>query len=328
MAPYHTFALNSKAKLFATCSSTEEIFEYLNDKKVAAKPLFILGGGSNVVFTKNFDGVILKPKIHGIEKIQENDDHVFLRASAGENWDNFVAYAVDHNCAGIENLSYIPGSVGAVPIQNIGAYGVEVKDSIERVEGIDMAQKESVTFSNKECSFSYRSSIFKEALSNKIIITHVTFRLSKKPRLITHYPLVSDELKNYDTFSIKTLRQAIIAIRKRKLPDPKEIPNAGSFFKNPILPKEKSLALKNNYPLLPIYSYTATLDKVSAAWLIEQCGFKGKRQGNIGVSDKHALVLVNYGNGKGEDLIKLVKNIETSVEQKFGIVLVPEVIIQ
>ena len=323
----HTFSLQASAQFFVPCDLPEHILEFLNNESYAKLPRFILGGGSNVVFTKDFEGVILKPTIQGIEKIQENDDYVWLRVGAGENWDNFVAYAVNHNLGGIENLSYIPGSVGASPIQNIGAYGIEVKESIEKVEGINIQKKELVIFKKHDCNFTYRSSIFKEELFNKIIITHVTFRLTKQHNLVTDYSGVQEELQNYNEINIKTLREAIISIRKRKLPDPQVIPNSGSFFKNPILPKEKVHTLKNTYPLLPIFPYNEREEKISAAWLIEQCGFKGQRAGAIGVSEKHALVLVNYGNGNGNDLRKLVNEIQQSVQKKFSIHLKPEVLI-
>ncbi len=298
---------------------------YLEDKALYSHPFFILGSGSNCVFTKDFEGVILQPAIRGIQKIQENDAYVWLRVGAGENWDSFVAYAVEHNYGGIENLSYIPGNVGAAPIQNIGAYGIEVKDSIEKVEGIHINKKESITYNKNDCHFAYRTSIFKEALSNKIIITNVTFRLAKQHRLITDYTGVKEELKKYNEITLQTLRKAIINIRQRKLPDPAVIPNAGSFFKNPIVSKEKVRALKNSYPLLPIFVHSEREEKVSAAWLIEQCGFKGQRIGNIGVSENHALVLVNYGNGHAQDLRELIIAIQKSVEKTFGLHLEPEV---
>lgn len=322
----NTFGFDVKAKYYAAPTSEDEILEVLNDESVAGIPRFVLGGGSNVLFTGDYEGLIIHPQIKGIEKIDEDENFVWLCAGAGVCWDIFVAYCVKNNWGGIENLSYIPGDVGAAPVQNIGAYGVEAKSTIDEVYGVYIENGEPFCLNNAECEFGYRDSVFKQELKNKVIITEVTFKLRKKPVYVTHYGNIEEELtKNFAKVNIQNIRKAVISIRQRKLPDPKVLPNAGSFFKNPVVPVAVAESLKKAYENMPLFPSDKKTAKLAAGWLIEQCGWKGKRVGNVGVHEHQALVLVNYGDAEAAELKKLATDIQQSVKEKFNIDIEPEV---
>lgn len=322
---YNTFGIEAKSRYFVECSSINEILDFIEIHKKQTLPLMILGGGSNVLFTKDYDGYVLRPAIKGIEIVKETEDHIILKVGAGEDWDEFVGYCVDNNWGGVENLSLIPGNVGTCPIQNIGAYGVEVKDVIVEVETVDLENLNINRFQNAECRFAYRDSIFKNKLKGKHIITHVTFKLKKKPEYKLDYGNLNNEISKFGDLNLKKIRQAVINIRESKLPKPEEIGNAGSFFKNPVVSKEKFKKLKAIYPEIPFYKQIDGLVKIPAGWLIEKAGWKGKRVGNTGVHEKQALVLVNYGDATGEEIIHLARNIQQTIIIKFDLELEMEV---
>jgi len=324
LKPFNTFGIDVQTKKFVEIHHIEELKQVLSDNK---EPLLILGGGSNVLFTQDFDGLIICNRLKGMKLVSEDEEHVFLKVSSGEVWHELVMFCIEKGYAGIENLSLIPGSVGAAPMQNIGAYGAEVKDLIVEVETVDLKDCSVRQFSNQECEFDYRSSIFKTTAKGKYFISSVTFKLDKKAKLNSSYGAIENELKEMGITNptIKNVSDAVIQIRKSKLPDPRELGNSGSFFKNPVV----SLALKEKiiqlYPDVPIYPQPSETYKVAAGWLIEQCGWKGKRIRNYGIHQKQALVLVNYGGAKGEEIYELSENIIQSVEEKFGITLEREV---
>jgi len=289
--------------------------------------IFVLGGGSNVLFTKDLPVWVLHNRIKGIETVKEDREHIWLKAGAGEVWHDFVLYCVERGYAGIENLSLIPGTVGAAPIQNIGAYGVEIKDVLDSVRFFHLEKKEWVTLYHADCQFGYRDSIFKGALKGKAIVTSVTFQLNKLPVFHTSYGNIRQELEamGVKELSIRAISDAVIRIRSAKLPDPRQIGNAGSFFKNPELPDPAYRQLKSLHPDIPGFPAGQGRTKVPAGWLIEQCGWKGFREGNYGVHQHQALVLVNYGNAEGADIAALSERIMASVQQQFGIRLEREV---
>lgn len=322
---FNTFGVDAIARYFVTLGSTGEILDFLNSSYSEIHNRLILGEGSNILFTKDFDGIVVRPAIMGINPVKETRDHVYLKVGAGENWDSFVNYCVEHNWGGLENLSLIPGSAGSSPIQNIGAYGVEVKDLIESVETIEYAGKKTVTFKNDECKFGYRDSIFKQKLKNRNIITYVTFRLDKVHRYITHYGNIRKELDKYRETSIRNIREIIINTRRNKLPDPKLLGNGGSFFKNPILSKETLESIRQFYPRIPYWEAGRDQFKISAAWLIEQCHWNKKRIGEVGTYVKHPLVIVNYGNATGKNILEIARKIQKTVKNNFAIHLEPEV---
>lgn len=314
------------ADYYAPITRPEELATITVDASLPAKR-FVLGGGSNVLLTHNLHGIVLHNKIKGIEKVKENADHVWVTVGAGEVWHDFVMYAIANHWAGIENLALIPGTVGAAPIQNIGAYGVEVKAVIDCVTGWHWDMKQLVPFYNSECAFGYRDSIFKHQLKDKVFITSVTFRLNKKPNYNTSYGAIEQELQKMGITepSIAAIADAVIAIRSSKLPNPREIGNAGSFFKNPTIPIEQYNILKETFPTIPSYPVNEESVKVPAGWLIEQCGWKGFRAGDAGVHEKQALVLVNYGHATGGAVWDLSDNILKTVHDKFHIQLEREV---
>lgn len=324
LRPYNTFGINAQAKKFSEFASVAELQELIETKNT--DPLLILGGGSNILFTINFDGLVLKNSLGGIETIDENSEHVFVRAGAGENWHGFVMNCIQNNYAGLENLSLIPGSVGASPMQNIGAYGVEIKDVFHQLEAYHIHDKRFQTFSAEDCKFGYRESVFKNIYRNQYVITSVTYRLNKKPVYHTSYGAIQQELENMGVkeLSIRAISQAVINIRSSKLPDWKRLGNAGSFFKNPQVSEEKYHALKTEHPSIVGYPQGSGI-KLAAGWLIEQCGWKGFRKGDAGCYDKQALVLVNYGNATGSEIFELSQEIIGSVQQKFGVELEREV---
>ena len=324
---FNTFGLESEARFFAEVKSVDELTQILQDPVWQQTPKFILGGGSNVLFTKNIDALVIHPDIKGIETIKEDDENIWLQLGSGVSWHTFVLYCVEKNYGGIENLSLIPGTVGAAPLQNIGAYGVEVKDVIVSVEAVSVDDGTIRVFSKEECKFGYRESIFKKELKDKYIITHVTFVLSKNPVLNITYGDIQKTLQEMNTteISIKDVSNAVMHIRRSKLPDPAIIGNAGSFFKNPEIAEEQFSMLKNQYPEMPGYAVNDYQVKVPAGWLIEKAGWKGYREGSIGVHERQALVLVNYGGANGNDIKLLSEKIQDSVEEKFGIRLSAEV---
>ncbi len=323
----NTFALDVKARYFVAVQSVEELRAVLADPIYGQLPRLVLGGGSNLLFTQDFEGIVIKISIHGIDKVKEDDDHVWLKVGAGENWHQFVLYCIEHDYAGLENLSLIPGTVGAAPMQNIGAYGVEIKDIFEMLEAVKIEDRSIQTFTNQACEFGYRHSIFKQELKNQYIIASATFRLNKQPIYNTSYGAIQETLDKFQIkdLSIRAISDAVIHIRQSKLPDPKKIGNAGSFFKNPSIEAGLFARIKEAYPTIPGYEQIDGLIKVPAGWLIEQCGWKGKSIGNAGVHTHQALVLVNRGNAKGEEIKQLAEAVQASVNEKFGIVLSPEV---
>ena len=319
----NTFGISANAENFANFNSIEELKRLLENAK---QPLMILGGGSNILLTQNIKGSILKNEIFGIDIIEEDNKSVTVKVGGGVVWHDFVSWSIERNLGGLENLSLIPGSVGAAPMQNIGAYGSEIKSVFKQLEAVNIESKELKIFENKDCQFGYRTSIFKTQLKNKYVICSVTFRLNKYPEFNTSYGAIEDELRDMgEITSLKSISQAVINIRSRKLPDPNIIGNSGSFFKNPTISNIEFQSLKKDFPLIVGYPNGDNETKVAAGWLIEQAGWKGFRDGDAGVHKNQALVLVNYGNAKGKDILNLAKKIQDSVEQKFGIRLIPEV---
>jgi len=324
LRPYNTFGIDVKAKAFALFSSVEELAEGLGQ---AASSLLILGGGSNILFTKDFDGIVLKNELKGIDVVHEDAEYYYVKVAAGENWHRFVTFCVENNYAGLENLSLIPGNMGASPMQNIGAYGVEIKDCFHELEAYHIHEKVIQRFSAAECEFGYRESVFKRKYRNQFVILNVTFRLNKKPAYNTSYGAIEQELEKMDVqdISVQAIAQAVINIRSSKLPDPKQIGNAGSFFKNPTLPKAELTRLQQIDPAIPFYIIDDHHIKIPAGWLIEKLGWKGYRKGDAGCHSKQALVLVNYGNARGSEVYDLSAQILASVKEKFDIELEREV---
>jgi UDP-N-acetylmuramate dehydrogenase len=324
----NTFGINASARYFLEAGSVSDIRELLGDKKLGVLPRLILGGGSNILFTRNVEGAVIRNGLSGIELVKEDPEHYYVRVGAGEVWHEFVMYCIQKNYAGVENLSLIPGSVGAAPIQNIGAYGVEQKEVFHELEAIDIAGNRTVVLGKSDCKFGYRDSIFKREGRGKYIITSVTFSLLKTPNLNTSYGAINAELEKMGVrdISIASVSQAVCNIRRSKLPDPEKIGNAGSFFKNPVVSRDKYEALKKDFPTLSAYTDPLGM-KLAAGWLIEQCGWKGKQIGNTGVHRDQALVLVNYGNATGEEVFELSGRIILSVKEKFGVELEREVVI-
>jgi len=322
---YNTFGIDAKADYFIEYNSVEELQTALKSEIVKSNRLLHIGGGSNLLFMKDFKGVILHSAINFIKKVSEDTDTVMLEAGAVVNWDDFVAYTVENGWGGVENLSLIPGEVGASAVQNIGAYGVEVQDVIIKVNAVEIETGEPKTFSVKDCQYGYRESIFKKELKGKYIITSVVFKLQKQAQFKLNYQhLEAEVLKNGD-INLQNIRQTIIAVRESKLPDPKIFGNAGSFFMNPVISKAHFNELLAQYPQMPHYFVSETEEKVPAGWLIDQCGWKGKQIGNAGVHDKQALVLVNKGGATGAEIVYLAEQIQVSVKIKFGIELRAEV---
>ena len=327
LKPYNTFSINAKAKYFAAFNTTDELAELLNYKLKTINHKLILGGGSNILFTKDFDGLVLKNELHGIELIKEDQHQYYVKAAAGENWNNFVMHCIKHNYAGLENLSLIPGNTGASPMQNIGAYGVELKDVFESLEAMNRKDFSIHIFTANDCAFGYRESVFKTKYKNEFVILNVIFRLNKEPVFNTSYGAIEQELEKMQVkeLSIQAISQAVVNIRTSKLPNPAEIGNAGSFFKNPIISKKHFNELRKSYPETPGYDVDDMHTKLAAAWLIEQCGWKGYHNNDAGVHAKQALVLVNYNNATGKEIYDLSEQIMRSVRKKFDIDLEREV---
>ena len=321
---YNTFGIDVKAALFSRFTTVDEAKELLAFRNSG---LLVLGGGSNILFTKNAEGLVMKNEIAGIEKINEDENHVYIKAGAGVNWHSLVLYCIENNFAGIENLSLIPGNVGASPMQNIGAYGVEIKDVFHSLEALHIEDGSIIEFKLNDCGFGYRESVFKRKYKGLFIITSVTYRLNKKPHYNTSYGAIEQELEKMGVkeLSIRAVSNAVINIRRSKLPNPAEIGNAGSFFKNPEVEKPLFEKLKNEYPNIVGYALENGNVKLAAGWLIEQCGWKGYRKGDAGCHAKQALVLVNYGKAAGTEIYALSEAIIRSVNERFGILIEQEV---
>ena len=323
---FNTFGITVSSRYFVSISSVTQLKEVLASDIAKTNPLLIMGGGSNILFTRQYPGLIIFNQIKGIDIINEGNEDTLISAGGGEIWHDLVEFSLNLNLGGLENLSLIPGSVGAAPIQNIGAYGVELKEVMESLTAIELATGEEKTFSNAECDFGYRNSVFKKELKDKYLITNVSLRLSKNPILNTSYGAINSLLleKGINHPTVKDVSNAVIEIRQSKLPDPALLGNAGSFFKNPVVDKIDYEGLKLLFSDIPGYINSEHV-KIPAAWLIEQCGWKGQRFGNVGVHNKQPLVLVNYGEGKGEEIKLLAEKIKVSVADKFGIELEAEI---
>ena len=331
LRPYNTFGIDAMARYFATFKDIDQLSELVTHNSKPAT--LVLGGGSNILFTRDYNGLVLKNEIAGIKVVHEEPEYVFIKAGAGENWHQFVLHCINHNWAGVENLSLIPGCVGASPMQNIGAYGVELSSVFLSLEAFHLEEKKLVTFTASDCEFGYRESVFKNKFKDKFVILNVTFRLRKHPIFHTSYGAIEQELEKMGVkeLSIKAISEAVINIRTSKLPDPKVIGNAGSFFKNPSVAKEKFQELNSKFQGIIGHENADGTMKLAAAWLIEQCGpekgtsWKGYRKGDAGCHPKQALVLVNYGNAKGREVYDLGETIRQSVKNKFDVVLETEV---
>jgi UDP-N-acetylmuramate dehydrogenase len=326
LKPLNTFGFDVSARFFVRAGSIEDLKKALAWAKENGQEILILGGGSNVLLTGDFAGLVIRVELKGIAKILEDSNHLWVKAGAGEVWHDLVSFAIAQGWAGIENLSLIPGTVGASPMQNIGAYGVEIKDVFDSLEALNRKTLELETFSAEDCHFGYRESVFKNTLKDQYIICSVTFRLSKQPTFHIEYGAIQDTLKakGVTKLSIEEVSKAVIDIRRSKLPDPTVIGNAGSFFKNPTISANQFELLREKFPTIPGYPNAEGV-KVPAGWLIEQAGWKGQREGEVGVHTNQALVLVNYGKGSGSDIKVLAEKIMKSVREKFGIELHPEV---
>ncbi len=326
---HNTFKINVKARYFLQFNTISELLTCYNNtlcELFRKHPVFVLGQGSNVLFTKCFEGVVIHPQIQNISVVSDEKNAVLVKAGAGIIWDDFVACCVKNNWYGVENLSHIPGTVGASPVQNIGAYGSEVSNVVEYVEYVDLQTCKTGKLSNEQCDFAYRDSIFKRKYKNRCIITQVAFRLHKNGTLKTKYGNLAKELeKQKAPCTLQTLRDTIISVREQKLADPNMNGNAGSFFKNPVIPEVDFNRLLAHYPQIPHYKTPEKKMKIPAAWLIEQCGWKGKSIGNIGIYHKQPLVLVNLGNATGAEVLKVAETIQKSVYNTFGILLETEV---
>ncbi len=325
LKPYNTFGVEAKARYLASFSGEQELRDLLNDSQFGEMPVLLLGGGSNILFTRDFEGLVLVNRIGGIEMLEEDDQYCVIKVGAGENWDELVDYCVNNGWGGLENLSYIPGSVGASPIQNIGAYGTEVKDTIQMVHTLNRDSLFPVAYNNHDCRFDYRNSIFKNRLKDKRIITHVTFKLSKKPQYNIHYGSLKETVQEKGEINLQTIRDSVIEIRRSKLPEPEETGSAGSFFKNPVVGQKEFKKLQAAHPDIPSYTLAGKRHKIPAGWLIDRLGWKGYREGDAGVHTRQALVLVNYGQAGGREIYQLSQRIGESVKSAFGIELEYEV---
>ena len=326
LKPYNTFGIDVKARFFVEITGLAQLQRVLELKAYPNR--FIISGGSNMLLTKDIDALVMHINLKGISIVEENGDSVEIKAMAGENWHDLVLWSLDQGYGGLENLCLIPGTVGTAPIQNIGAYGVELKDVFVNCAAMEVKTGELVAFDREACQFGYRDSIFKNEAKDNYIITSVTLRLTKKNHLLhTGYGAIEEELRKNDIVypTIRDISNAVIAIRKSKLPDPKELGNSGSFFKNPIIGKKKFDKFIKSHPEAPFYELEDDQFKVPAGWLIEQCGFKGRRFGDAGVHERQALVLVNYGNATGKEILELAENIQKEVSKQFGISIQPEV---
>ena len=321
---HNTFHIQVKARWFMEYDNEEELNRILCDEFFRECASLHIGEGSNLLFTGDINGIILHSRIKGISIVDETKESVLLSVGAAEHWDDVVAYAVSKGWGGIENLSHIPGETGAATVQNIGAYGVEIKDVIETVEAYNCLTIEKRIFTNEECHYDYRYSFFKEPDNDPYIITYITLRLQKRPQYKLDYGNLAEALKDKE-ITPQAVRDAITAVRREKLPEPEELGSAGSFFMNPVISSEQFKKLKTEYPAIPSYPAAEGHIKVPAGWLIEQCGFKGKREGNVGVYEKQALIIVNCGGATGDEIATFAEKIKNAVFQKFNIILIPEV---
>ncbi|MFV0607241.1 MAG: UDP-N-acetylmuramate dehydrogenase [Niabella sp.] len=324
---YNSFGIAVNASFFTEVATKEDLKEALRFAANKNFPSLVLGGGSNVLFTKNYPGLVIKNNLPGIEVVKEDENHIYINVGAGVTWHHFVLYCINNNYAGVENLALIPGSAGASPMQNIGAYGVEIKEVFVELNALHKFNLTEQQFNTAACEFGYRESVFKNKYKDQFIITDVTYRLNKKPHFNIEYGAIRQQLEkdNVTDVSIQAIANAVISIRSSKLPDPQKIGNAGSFFKNPSVPKNVFDELKQQFPDIAAYNNPDGTVKLAAGWLIEQCGYKGFRKGDAGVHNKQALVLVNYGTANGNDILQLCHEIKSSVFKKFGIVIMPEV---
>lgn len=327
LKPYNTFAIDVKAKYFSPFSNADELEELMTSSPATQTSNLILGGGSNILFVNDFNGLVLKNEMTGVDELHEDKEYVYVKAGAGVNWHQFVLYCLERNWGGVENLSLIPGNVGAAPIQNIGAYGVEMETVFHSLEAYHLVEKRIYNFTRYDCEFGYRDSIFKRKYKNRFAILSVTFKLAKHPVFHTSYGAVQQELDRMGIkdLSIKAISQAVINIRSSKLPDPKQIANAGSFFKNPEVSIAKYDELRSKFENIVAYPLANGIVKLAAAWMIEQCGWKGIRRGDAGCHEKQALVLVNYANATGKQIYDLSEEILISVKEKYGVELEREV---
>lgn len=327
LKPYNTFGINQKAAKFCVLESKQDLLDLIQTDNFKNRPHLILGGGSNVLFTKDFPGLVIKNDIKGIEKIEEDRNHVKIKSMSGENWHEFVLHCIANKWSGIENLSLIPGTVGAAPMQNIGAYGVEIKDVFESLEAVDLDSGQILQFGLNDCKFGYRESVFKNIFKDKFFILSVTLKLNKNFVPNISYGDIKSTLEESKSkkITLKAVSNAVVKIRKSKLPDPKKLGNSGSFFKNPVINMALYQEVKRKFPLIKAYPVSENEVKIPAGWLIEQAGWKGKKIGNTGSHKNQALVLVNYGNANGEEVKKLAGQIQDSVKQLFGIDIYPEV---
>jgi UDP-N-acetylmuramate dehydrogenase len=323
----HTFGIDVKARYYAYLDTVADLVDLLARPTIKPLPKLILGQGSNILFVEDFEGLVIQIGLKGIEKVRENKEHVWLRVGASVDWHHLVTTCIEAGYGGIENLSLIPGTVGAAPIQNIGAYGVELSDVINSVGVLEVATGKTKTFTKSDCEFGYRYSVFKGPLQDQYVVLWIVLRLDKNPVFRTDHGAIQAVLETMGVqeLSLKAISNAIVQIRRQKLPDPTVVGSAGSFFENPIIELAQALALQEAHPGLSMHPLPHGRIKLSAAWLIDQCGWKGYRQGNVGISSSHALVLVHYGHGTGQALFKLAQLVQESVWQKFGIRLVPEV---
>jgi len=323
---HHTFGTQAKASHYFEYTEPEDLEGFLaTTKEWKSHKILILGEGSNLLFVSDFQGLIINPNIPGIKISYEDRNNVWLEVGAGVKWDDLVEYAVFNWWGGIENLSLIPGKVGAAAVQNIGAYGMEIQNRIESVTGFDLETQSEYTLENSDCHYGYRESIFKNQLKDRFVITSVVFKLDKFPEFILNYGDLKAETEKLGSINLRTIRKAVIGIRESKLPDPKIYGNAGSFFKNPMVESSIATQLLATYPKMPHYPAIDGQTKLAAAWLIEQCGWKGFRRGDAGVHEKQALVLVNYGNATGKEIYDLSEEIKQSVQKKFSVELEREV---
>ncbi len=327
LKPYNTFWVEAQARYFSNFKTIEQLQHLIEDTRFQDIPWLVLGGGSNVLFTSNEDGLVMENGIKGKEVIEETADHVWLKAYSGENWHQLVLYCVDRGWGGIENLSLIPGKVGAAPMQNIGAYGIELKDVFVRLETVNRNSGAQEVFEHRDCGFGYRTSVFKEALKDHYIIVSVTLKLAKNPTPNTAYASLKQELEKRGIHDpdVKTISDLVCEIRRSKLPYPDQMGNAGSFFKNPIVSKDTYDDLKKDHPHMPAYFLPNGEAKIPAGWLIEQCGLKGYREGNVGTHERQALVIVNHGRAKGTEIWAFAKMVQRKVKSAFNIQIYPEV---
>lgn len=327
---FNSFGVEASARWLCTYNSPDDIRQLIEQMgSLSNRQILIIGGGCNILFVNNFDRLVIHPINDYINIVDENDDYCLVKAGAGTVWDTLVEWAVERNLGGLENLSLIPGTVGASPVQNIGAYGCEAKDAIESVNVVSLTDGSLSTLSNADCHFGYRDSVFKHELKDKYLVDSVVYRLSKKPHFVTHYGSLSDEIAKLGGPSLRTVRQAVINIRNSKLPDPKVMGNAGSFFKNPVVEQSVAERLKTKYPEMVTYPAGAGLVKIAAGWMIDRCGLKGYTNAakTAGVHTQQALVLVNLGGATGRDIIEVARHVQNAVYEKFGIRIEPEAIV-